>query len=980
MFFGNNASGTDGVSGRGLRTGLRHALSATPLVAMILASGHAAAQQTAQAPTVDEEIVVTGTRVVRDGYEAPTPVSVIGVEQLSTLATSNLADAINQLPALARSASPQSSAGQLSSGQGAINGLNLRGLGTSRTLVLLNGQRTVGSNLVGAVDVSELPQHLIERVDVVTGGASAVYGSDALAGVVNFVLDTDFTGLKGEVSGGITTYGDAPNYKVNAAFGTRFAGGRAHFMISAEHSFDDGLLINNRPWMYEGHGFVNNPAYGTGAGQTTNVPALLKTTHVGLSTVSSPGGIISQGPLKGTVFGPGGTYSQLVLGDIVSGQVMRGGSWLSQLASPLRGTAIQPRQTRQDVFTRVSYDLNDDTHIYVQGAWGHLDSFSSGAPNFYLNNLTLRSENAFLPEALRPTLTAAGSTFTFGTLNWDLDNFRPVLDRRVLRFVTGIDGTFDMGGSAWSWDAYLGTGESFGSSKAIGAIDTTRYMLALDSVRATNGQIVCRSTLTNPGNGCVPYNPFGIGVNSTAAVDYLQGRYGWNNHRLSQSVAAVNFAGEPFSSWAGPASLAFGYEFRKEAMRQISDPEEQANPTIWFQNAGQPYTGQFSVHDVYAETVVPLAKDAPWAKALDLNGAVRGTHYSVYGWVATWKVGATYAATDDLRFRVTQSRNIRSPTMVDLYLAGVNSQQSIRDPFNNNAPITRVRTIRGNPNLGPEKSSDTGIGVVYQPSWLEGFSASVDYYRIRIKDAVNQLDDQQLVDLCFVGYQPACSTFTREGTGPTALLRVTVQPQNFATEMTRGIDFETSYALPLSVVSESWDGNMRLRLLATHFIDYQVNSGIPNDPTAEYAGVSGAGGGLGTGSGGLPSWRVNGTMDYALDPVRVGFGFRYIPRGLAAHNRIECTTGCPVSTAQFQTVDDNRIDAAFYLDFNAAYTLHFGETAETEMFFNVRNITNKDPSIVAPLPTGSGWIGVPTASGTFDTLGRVFRAGVRFKM
>ncbi len=941
-------------------------------------SGAAFAQaQQAQGPAAVDEIVVTGTRVVRDGYEAPTPVSVIGMEQLDNAATSNLADSINQLPVLVNSASPQSSAANTTSGQSAINGLSLRGLGISRTLVLLNGQRTVGSNLTGAVDVSELPQSLIERVDVVTGGASAAYGSDALTGVVNFVLDTDFVGLKTEVSGGLTTYGDVPNYKVNAAFGTAFAGGRGHFLLYGEHAWDDGLLVYDRPWTREGHSYINNPAFVSGNGQ----PSIIRTTKVSIGNASWGGTIVS-GPLKGTSFGPGGTIYQLAYGDIVAGALMRGGSWDALNVVSVRGVAAQPQQNRQDVFTRASYDISDNINVYAQAAWGHLYSYSSGAPNFRPGNLVLNVDNAFLPDSLRPALAAAGSTFTMGTLNWDLDNFRAVYDRRVLRFLTGATGSFNAGDTDWNWDASFGVGQAFGTLKSIGAMDTVRYALAVDAVRnPATGAVVCRSTLTNPTNGCVPYNPFGLGVNSAAAVEYLQGRYGWNLQRLNQKVASLNFNGEPFSTWAGPVSTAFGYEWRRERMRQVTDPEEQTNPTIWFQAAGQPYSGAFTVNDFFAETVVPLAKDTSWARSLDLNGAVRATHYSTYGWVATWKAGASYNPVDDIRFRLTQSRNIRSPTLVDLYQAGSTSRSTLTDPFNGNLATNTEFTTRGNPNLGPEKSTDTGIGVVYQPSWFEGFSASVDYYRIKIKDAVNLPGSQDLINLCFQGNTVACQSFTREGSGATALIKIAVTPQNFATETAKGIDFEASYRMPMSRLSDSFDGNLGLRFLATHFISYVVNTGIPGQLVIDYAGVNGAGGGLGGGANGVPSWRVNSTLSYALDPIDIGFAFRWISKGRNVATYIECKTGCPNPTGQQLTVDDNGVKSAMYIDFNTAYTMHFGEKSEAELFLNVRNITNADPAIAVRGPGGSSFDFAPTpAGGNYDILGRVFRAGVKFKM
>ena len=930
----------------------------------------AADAQTAQAPAV-EEIVVTGSRVIRDGYQAPTPVSVVGVEALANTATSNLADTINQLPVLQGSTTPATTATLTTSGLGAVNGLSLRGLGTSRTLVLLNGQRTVGSLLTGVVDVSELPQELIERVETVTGGASAAYGSDALTGVVNFILNTNFVGFKGEASGGVTTYGDDRNWKINAAYGTAFANGRGHFIISGEAAADDGKLINDRDWNSQGYSYINNPAYTA----TNGTPRVIYTNHVALSPTASWGGTIAAGPLRGVTFGPGGAYYNLVLGDIVQDPLMRGGSWQSQQVDPVRGAALLPIQNRQDVFTRAGIDINDDIQVYAQAGWAHLHSYSSGAPNFFPGNLVLKTDNAFLPDALRPALIAAGGTaqtFTMGTMNMDLDNFRALYDRRVLRFLIGAEGRFDAADTNWKWDAYLSDGTMFGSLTSLHAIDQPRYQLAKDAVRAANGSIVCRSTLTDPTNGCVPYNPFGIGVNSAAAVNYLQGRNGWAVQRLNQKVAAVNLHGDPFSTWAGPVSLATGYEHREEKMRMVTDPEEQANPGIWFQGAGQPYTGKVTVNDFYGELVAPLAKDTVWAKALDLTASFRATDYSTYGWVGTWKLGATYNPIDDIRFRMSRSRNIRSPTLVDLYAAGTSQNNALVDPFQGGITVNYTSRASGNPNLQPEKSDDTGLGVVLQPQFFPGFSMSFDYYHIDISAAVNTPSVDQLVNLCFQGNQSACAAITRTGTGASTFLLIKVVPQNFATEKARGFDIEASYSVPLSEINSSWDGRIGARFLATHYISYVIDPGLPGLPVVEYAGFV-------TGNG-VPSWRTQANLTYALDPINVGVTFRTVSASGNIATQIECSSGCPVSTANNVTVDNNHVPSAFYADVNLGYKIHVGDTAQAELFLNVRNLTNADPVIVPRGPGGTSYDFPPTSVGIYDVLGRVFRAGVRFKM
>jgi iron complex outermembrane recepter protein len=379
------------------------------------------------------------------------------------------------------------------------------------------------------------------------------------------------------------------------------------------------------------------------------------------------------------------------------------------------------------------------------------------------------------------------------------------------------------------------------------------------------------------------------------------------------------------------------------------------------------------VNDVYAETVVPLAKDASWATALDLNASVRATHYSTYGWVATWKVGATYSPVDDIRFRATRSRNIRSPTLVDLYQAGTSMNNALLDPFTNSTVNYTSRTS-GNTGLVAEKSDDLGLGVVYQPSWFEGFSASFDYYRIDIKDAVNQPNATDLVNLCFNGNQTSCSAITRTTQNGLPFLFIQVQPQNFATEKARGFDIEASYRTSLSNLSESLDGDLSLRLLATRYLKYEINNGTVGSVVIDYAGVNGPG------ANSLPDWRLQSTLGYNLDPINFGLTFRYISAGKNVATQIECQTGCPASTAINVTTDNNSVNAAYYLDLNLAYKLYIGDASTSELFFNVRNLFNRDPEITARGPGGTSYDFPPTSVGIYDTLGRVFRAGVRFKM
>jgi outer membrane receptor protein involved in Fe transport len=950
-----------------ISSGLFMSVAITPSAAIAADQAQVAQAQTAQSPSV-EEIVVTGTRIVRDGYEAPTPVSVITPDQLQSNATGNVADYINTMPALAGSSTPRTTVGVTSTGQAAVNASNLRGLGTVRTLTLVDGQRIVGSLLTGVVDASELPQQLISRVDVETGGASATYGSDALTGVINYILDKNFNGVKGEASGGVTTYGDDRSWKLELTAGTPFANDRGHFEISGEAESNDGVQTPNRPWILPGWGVINNPSYSA----TCGCPQNIVTTQVSLA-YAGYGGVIDSGPLKGTAFGPGGVPYPLVYGSLLAPPLMSGGSWQSTMVNTrTTGQILDPVQSFQNAFARASYDVADNVNVWAQFSWAHLHSVSNSVNVFYPGpgSLVIKTDNAYIPASLQATALAGGTSFTFGTLNADLGIQHPIYDRRVVRAQFGADGNFNAMDTNWKWNAYFATGFTMQSATSGDTINITNYNQAIDAVKGPNGTIVCRSTLTNPTNGCVPYNLFGIGVNSQAAINYVHASPNTAS-RLLQRVASASLTGNPFSDWAGPVSLALNIEHREESTRGRSDPLLAAG-VPFFLSVPPGYSGKFTVTEGAIETVIPLAKDTAWAKSLDLDGAVRETGYSTFGSVTTWKVGLSYSPIDDLRFRGRHSYDIREPTLVDLYQAPSASSSTVLNPFLDNALVAYRSIQSGNLDLRPENAHTTGVGVVYQPSWLRGFSASVDYYHVRISDGISSgLSPQQIINTCYAGNQTACGRYVSTSSGGNPVLVFSLTPINIATEDAKGIDIEASYTVPLSDLVSNWDGKLSIRGLATHYISDYLDPGVAGLIPYQQAGMN-------SGSN-PPHWRTLLNVNYTLDPVSVTLTGRGISGGVYNTTNIECTSGCPASTTTHVTINDNHLPGAFYLDLGATYdVLKEGENS-IQVFLNVRNIMDH-ATVVPQGPGGNGYSFIPSNAALYDLLGRMFRAGVRFKM
>ncbi len=981
------------VTPRNLRRFQQRALSTVSALALATAAMSApyaayAAEQAAAAQQAEEdlgEVIVTGSRIIREGYEAPTPLSVVDTAAIENSATSNIAEFVNTMPVFAGSAAPNTGQTGVSSGTAGVSTLNLRNLGATRTLVLLDGQRSVGSLLTGAVDINAFPQQLISRVEVVTGGASSVYGSDAVAGVVNFVLDKEYTGIKGEISGGVTSYLDDESYRLALTGGFPFAGGRGHVIASGEQVYKAGVLDGpQRDWAFIGIGYITNPAYTATNGQPR---LLLFPDSVGNSN-GSPGGIVVSGPLKGTYFGPGGSVNQLQYGDVVFDPSMHGGDW--KYTDAHDGMfSLDPSESRQNLFTRVQYEISDNITLFGSAAWGSGRTYGEAWTQFQPGNAAsganaIKVDNAFIPEAVRTRMLQLGlTTLTIGSFNRDMPSIFTNNTRMVNRHVVGANGKFGAFNKDWNWDAYFQNGFSRGSINVIGVTLRDRFAAATDAVRNANGQIVCRvntdATTANDMPGCVPWNLMGEGVNSDAAYAYLTGDHGtsYTYQKLVQNVWEATLGGDAFDIWAGPVSVSANVAYREEKVTSIADANSLT--TNWFGGNYKPLNGKVTVKEAAFETVVPLAKGESWADAWDLNAAVRATDYSTSGFVATWKVGTTYTPFPDVKLRVTRSRDIRAPNLNELYQGGTGSQNSLPlDPFNGSTPQYRG-IARGFAGLKPEKADTTGIGLVVAPSIIPGLTVSADYWDIQLKDAISGISAQATVDLCFGGTRPdLCQFITRAAPIPGhptyntigQIIQIETTNINIATRNTKGIDLEGSYRWNAEDLVSSWAGNFTLHGNATLYLRDYANPGFPGAVLTQNVGENSG--------GGPPDWRLTAQLAYNLDPINVSLTMRQMSSGTYNNNYIVCTTGCPTSTPQHETINSNYIKGFRYFDLGFDYKFLIGEETSVNAFLNVRNIMNTDPVPVAQRV--NPFINTAVNSVMYDTLGRMFRAGLRFKM
>lgn len=928
---------------------LRAGLFAGAAIAVIHASP--ALAQTGESGTDVGEVVVTGSRVVRDGSAAPTPVTVVGQEQLRQAAPATVADALNQLPVFQNSLRP-STTGSSATGQAGNGGnyLSLRSLGPNRTLVLLDGRR-MPSNASGWTDVNLFPQLLLERVDVVTGGASAAYGSDAVSGVVNFVLDRNFEGMKVEGQWGTSRYDDADSYRLGAAVGTKLLDGRAHVTASIEHYHNDGVWLDygGRKWAEAGWGIIPNPTPG-GPAQIFARDITLPNSAIG-SVISGPAS------LAGTIFGPGGVPGAFRYGSLRTATVMSGGDG----AKPR--TNLETGVETTTVYGYGRYEVSDTFSVFAQVAASRVETKFQTSEGSQINPITIFSGNPYIPASIQQVMTAQNiPSFTIGRLNSDFGGSVPVTKTDTISFTAGFEGKFN---PTWSYSGYIAIGRADQHRTQGPNTILENYYRAADAVRAPNGSIVCRSTLTNPNDGCVPINLFGEGSPSPAAIDYVTA-VTVADQTNDQDVAAFDIRGELWSLPAGPIGFATGFEYRREATEQTVDPISASTisgagfrglpaslngrPGGFWTNNPQPLEGEFNVKEGYIELLVPILKDAPFARSLDLNGAFRYADYSTAGGAETWKVGLSWEPVEGLRLRGTRSRDVRAPNLAELFTS---SQQTIgtpvRDPFQNGTLISVTRRTTGNTELTPEIADNLAFGVVYQPPWLPGFTAIVDYYDIKIKDAITAPLAQDIVNGCFRGETALCDFVLRDPS--TNQIATVVTPTlNVAKRHAEGIDFEFSYR------RDAFGGALTLRALATYVMHFSETN---QDVTIDRAGVLGP-------TNGVPEWRATFSANFRRGPFQAYLQHRWIDEGL-----YDNTFG-PSQLSE----EDNLIEDVHYTDVTLTYDLPWDQAQRTQVFVSVNNLFDRDPPIV---PTGAVTTPRATNGYIYDMIGRYYTVGARLR-
>jgi len=923
---------------------------------------------------LDSEIIVTASRVQRSGFTAPTPTTIVGAAALENRGATNVATVLNEIPAFKASTTP------------ATNGVraifpgsyyaDLRGLSSSRTLVLVNGNRFVPQITTGLsgyqVDLNQIPSLMLERAEVVTGGASAQWGSDAVAGVVNLILKKDFEGIQAEAQYGLSEQGDNQEYRFGILGGTRL-GERAHLEVAFDYVNNKGVGdVFTRGWGRKGYGLVANPCAlnapvsatcpdgGNGLAQTLILPDVRYAT-------TTTGGMINstRGPaaaLRGITFGPGGTLGQFQYGQYVGSQFMQGGG-SNQGINFNTGVSMIPPAKRYIGYTRLTYDVGSDFQIYAEGSYARTVAHNQTLParNEQNTPITVKLDNPYIPDALMTIIDnynaanpgAPITSFNVGR-NWvDFGYQHSTVRNETYRGVAGFNGKI----GDWSIDGAL----IYGHNNYVQHLQHDRihrnFNYAVDVTTDANGDPICRAVLAGDpaAAGCQPLNVFGDGSPSQAAIDYVTGTL-FSKTEYEQTAANLNIQGEPFSTWAGPVSVAIGAEYRRE--KQVTTVDPIAEAAGYESTNARSLRGTFNVKEAYFETVIPLLKDWVLARSLDFQGAVRYTDYSTSGSVTTWKAGGTWTPVPGLLLRGTVSRDIRAPNLFELntppvstILNRVFTQSVLGGPT---GQVATQNLVGGNKDLKPEKADTQTFGFSYTPPFVPGLQFSVDYYKITVKGAIASLDPNVIINYC-TGATPTspaerdyyCS-FISLYDGTAAAYTIDTPFLNLNKTQRSGFDFAASYRLPLSRIS-TLPGSVTFQFAGNYIKHYRDN--INDAGWVERAGE--------TSASGTPHFLTTSSITYDDKLLTLALQMRTVEHG--KYNNLY-TEGVQIN--------DNRVPGRTYFNLSATVrpTEHF------ELFGVVNNLTDVDPPLT---PQNFGF---PYVNTFFDPIGRSFRIGVRYRM
>jgi len=913
-----------------------------------------------------EEIVVTGSRIKRKDFTSISPLVTLDAEQITLSGVTAIEDLVNDAPQLVPDANRTSN----NPGNGAAS-LNLRGLGANRTLVTLNGRRMAPADSFGAADVNLIPSQLIKRVEIVTGGASTVYGSDAVAGVVNFILDDEYDGF--EITAQYDTFeeGDGAVADISLAFG--FGSDRGHLTGFLNYQDREPVFAGDRPFTAESlrEDRFTGELVAQGSGTTPAGRVVFPRTFL-------PGG---SAPVQVT-FNDDGTPTAV------------GPDTASYNFQPDNYLQVPLRRNSGALFG--NYQLTDRVKAFGEILYSETSSSAQLAPppafisaRVNVDNPLLTSEQAQLFATAYDPEGDGLADFVFSRRLVETGPRQTERAADTLRAVLGLEGGIN---ERWDWEATYSLSEVKGEFITGNAVFASRFEQGLLVDPATGGCF-------DPSNGCVPFNPFGLTISEDGAA-FLRAGDITENYTVNEDIFSFIVTGDALELPAGPVGIAAGFEWRETSSDYEPDPNF-IGAGVLGSLAAAPVSGTTDVAEVYLEALVPILSGQPFADYLGIEAGYRYSDYKFSGVADNWKFGIDWAPISSLRFRVMAQRAVRAPNIEELFAQPAEQPSPLTNPdadfcaasvdpvgrgltdlcIAQGIPAAQVGVYQPTPDIGltvfegggntgldPETGDTFTAGLVIQPSWAEDLSVSVDYYRIEIDNAIGGTDFEAALGLCGQSNDPTspfCSSVVR---GPSGDISEYSNPQfNLSTLGVEGVDLALNYRFDLweGLALPGSDAFMTLQVLFNYAMENTVQA-TPTDSELDCAGYYGGACAFIGPQALIPQYRSSTRLTYYSGPLSVALNWRWIG-DIESH----LDTTCEQSPQFCYESELGDLGDHSYLELSGRF--EFGERAE--IYAGVSNLLEEEPPLMGLGATQSN-----TAPQLFDVYGRRFFLGLRYRL
>jgi len=945
-----------------------------------------------------ERITITGSRLLSISAESPSPVTVIGKDLIKASGATDIADLLNKLPSMAPGLSGSTSNWN---GNAGMSSQDLRGQGAKRTLTLINGRRHVGS-MPGesTVDMSTIPTALIERIEILTGGASSIYGADAVAGVVNVIMTKEFEGTEIDISGGTSSRGDGNKYGFNITHGFNFSNnkGNATFYISYDEV--DEINAIDRPYTNSNWEYIDNPAnielkkqlreQGLSAEEIAertkndNIPNYL--TGQRFSVTASPTSVVYLGGVAYT-FNEDGSMRPVRLG--ASGQLFDKDQGLTGVRTDAGGEQLGSYDyqrlrvpVEKLIFNNtLNYTFDNELYFSMDTKYTTTKSESRLFPNSVYGSTLLSEDNAFISDELASKMADDGITdLPFGRHFDEMGLGGSDYKRELFQVVASLEGEFSNG---WSWEFYGQYGKSKADNTTVNDYYEDRWQASLDSVRDTNGNAVCRASLEETWyaregedySNCIAHNVFQ--PMSDELVSYLNVEH-TSTQSQTQRVMHFNTSGELIENWAGIISFSTGLEYRKETSKTAPSAIYREGIGAW-NTVERPVVGNYDVKEAFIETNIPLLSDVFLAESLEVSLSGRVSSYSEAGTNTSWNIGSVWKPTDDIMLRVSRSKSARAPNINEQFTTESEGFSWLYQPCSQNQIKTAEPLVvenckkmgvnvfvneegettsdmrwyqpgnvisSGNKELDVETANTLTAGVVITPTAIENLELTFDYWDIKLSNMIDSFNVGTIVSSCPEQESldnQFCNLLTRQDNG--VITDVALKTLNLNERRTRGLDIIANYSFDIL------GGEVGINSITQKLITRNIQT----DPTLDLVST--------VSLYGFPEWKSSLNLSYDYKKSRLGISTRYVGK---QKRRL-------TNTASIMT--HHETPSMFYTDVNFSYEI----TDQMSLSMGVDNLFDKKTPQMPNAYSGGGNYYLGTTGGLFDTFGRMYFSSVTYK-